>query len=71
MVVNLGEWPSKRGPISNIRPSDDCGRDEVLLAVDRWYDLPEFGGYLKNVGLKRISIEIILPPSRKNEPVLA
>ncbi len=25
-------------------------RDAVLLAVERWYDFPEFGGYLGNVG---------------------
>ena len=24
------------------RPGDDYGRDAVLLAVERWYDLPEF-----------------------------
>ncbi len=46
MAVNMGKWPSKRGPISKIRPSDGCGRDAVLLAVERWYDFPEFGGYL-------------------------
>ena len=38
MAVNLGKWPSKRGPISKIRPSDDCGRDVVPSAVERWYD---------------------------------
>ena len=50
MAENLGKWPSKRGPISKIRPSDGCGRDAVPLAVERWYDFPEFGGYLGNVG---------------------
>ena len=43
MVVNLGKWPSKRGPISEIRPLDGCGRDGVLLAVERWCDSPELG----------------------------
>jgi hypothetical protein len=38
------------GPISKIRPSDGCGRDAVLLAVVRWYESPEFGSYLGNVG---------------------
>jgi len=51
MAENLGKWPSKRGPISKIRPSDGCGRDAVPLAVERRYDFPEFGGYLGNVGL--------------------
>ncbi len=50
MAENLGKWPSKRGPISKIRPSDGCGRDAVPLAVERRYDFPEFGGYLGNVG---------------------
>ena len=30
-----------------------CGRDAVLLVLERWYDFPEFGGYLGNVGLDR------------------
>ncbi len=51
MAENLGKWPSKREPISKIKPSDGCGRDAVLLAVERWYDFPEFGVYLGNVGL--------------------
>ena len=49
MTKKLAEWPSKRGPISKIRSSDGCGRDAVLLAVERWYDFLEFGGYLGNV----------------------
>ncbi len=55
MAENLVIWPSKREPISKIGPSDGCGRDAVPLAVERWYDFPEFGGYLGNVGLNRIS----------------
>ncbi len=43
MAENLGKWPSKRGPISKIRPSEGCGRDGVPLAVDQWYDFHEFG----------------------------
>ena len=53
MVENLGKWSSKRGPISKISPSDGCGRDAVLLAVERRYDFLEFGGYLGNVGWSR------------------
>ncbi len=34
-----------------IRPSVGLGRDAVLLAVERWNDFPEFGGYPGNVGL--------------------
>ncbi len=50
MAEKLGKWLSKRGPIAKIRPSDGCGMDAVLLAVDQWYDFPDFGGYLGNVG---------------------
>ena len=51
MVENLGKWPSKRGPISKIRPSDGYGRDAVPLTVERWYDFQGFGWHLGNVGL--------------------
>ena len=51
MAENQGKWPSNRGLISKIRPSDGCRRDAVLLAVELWYDFPEIGGYLGNVGL--------------------
>ncbi len=47
------KWPSKREPISKIRPSDGYGRGAVTLAVERWYDFPEFGRYLGNVGSNR------------------
>ncbi len=50
MTENMGKWPSNRGPISKIMPSDGCKGDTVPLAVERWYDFPEFGGYLGNVG---------------------
>ena len=50
MARKMTEWPSKRGRISKIRPSDGCGRDAVLLAVERWYDFRELGAYLGNVG---------------------
>ncbi len=51
MAENLGKWPSKPGPVSKIRPPDGCGRDAVPLAMEWWYDFPEFGDYLGNVGL--------------------
>ncbi len=50
MADNLDKWPFERGPISNIRLSDGCGRDAIPLAGERWYEFPEFGGYLENVG---------------------
>jgi len=40
----------KPGPIAKILPSDGCKGDAVPLAGERWYDFPEFGGYLVNVG---------------------
>ncbi len=46
MAENLDKWPSKRGPITKIRPSDGCGRGTVPLAVDQWYDFQEFGFHL-------------------------
>ncbi len=53
MAGKVTEWPSNRGPISKIRPSDGCGRDTILLAVERWYDFHGFGCHLGNVGLSR------------------
>ncbi len=50
MAENLGKWPFKRGPMSNIRPSDGCERETVPLAVAWWYDLYESGWHLGNVG---------------------
>ncbi len=44
------DLPSKRRPTTQIMPSDGCGRDAGLLAVERWYEFAEFGGYLGNVG---------------------
>ncbi len=49
MAENLGNWPSERGPISKIGPSDGCGRDAGPLAVDQWYKFHEFGCHLGNV----------------------
>ena len=50
MAENLGKWPSKRGPISKIRPSDGCGGGAVLLALGLWYDFHEVECHLGNVG---------------------
>jgi len=55
MTTKLVEWASEHRRITKIRPSDGCGRDAVLLAVERWYDFPVFGGYLGNVGLHNSS----------------
>ena len=51
MAENLGQWPSKRGLIAKIRPSDGCGRGTVPLALKQWYDFHGFGSHLGNVGL--------------------
>ncbi len=51
MVRKLTEWPFKRRPLAKIRPSDGCGREEVPLAVDQWYDFHDFGCHLGIVGL--------------------
>ena len=48
----MTEWPSKRGPITKIMPSDGCKGDTVPLAVGKWYDFHEFGCHLGNVGFR-------------------
>jgi uncharacterized protein YjbI with pentapeptide repeats len=51
MARKMTEWPSKRGPIAKIMPSDGCEGGTVPLAVGQWYDFHEFGCHLGNVGL--------------------
>ena len=53
MARKMTEWPSKRGPITKIMPSDGCIGDTVPLAVGKWYDFHEFGWYMGNVGYIR------------------
>ena len=55
MARKMTEWPSKRGPITKIMPSDGCIGDTVPLAVGKWYDFHEFGWYMGNVGLENCS----------------
>ena len=57
MAANLAKWPSNRGLISKIRPSDGCkGNSDgckgntVPSTVVRGYDLRKLGGHLGNVG---------------------
>ena len=51
MAENPGKWPSKRGAISKIMPSDGCKGDTAPLALGLWYDFHEFGWHLGNVGI--------------------
>ena len=51
MAGKVTEWPSNRGPISKIWPSDGCKGDTVPLAVGQWYNFHSVGCYLGNVGL--------------------
>ena len=53
MARKMTEWPSKRGPITKIMPSDGCIGDTVPLAVGKWYDFHEFGWYMGNVGQEK------------------
>ena len=46
MARKMTEWPSKRGPITKIMPSDGCIGDTVPLAVGKCYDFHEFGWYM-------------------------
>ncbi len=50
MTRKLTESPSKRRPISKIRPSDDCGENSVRSTMVRGYDFHKPKGYLRNVG---------------------
>ena len=51
MAGKVTEWPSNRGLISKIRPSDGCKGDTVPSTVVRGYDLRKLGGHLGNVGI--------------------
>ena len=55
LIARNGHSSAPRMP--QLRASDGCGRRAVLLAVERWYDFPEFGGYLGNVGLRLGSMD--------------
>ena len=61
MARKMTEWPSKRGPITKIMPSDGCIGDTVPLAVGKWYDFHEFGWYMGNVGLGLHRTTIAVP----------
>ena len=51
MARKMTEWPSKRGPITKIMPSDACIGDTVPLAVGKsTTDFHEVGWYMGNVG---------------------
>jgi len=50
MAEYMGKWPSNRGLISKIRPSDGYGRNAVLLALKCWYNFRECGCHMGNVG---------------------
>ena len=52
MARKMTEWPSKRGPITKIMPSDGCIGDTVPLAVGKWYEFHEFGWHMGNVGVE-------------------
>ena len=57
MAENPGNWPSKRGAISKIMPSDGCKGDTAPLALGLWYDFHEFGWHLGNVGSVELGLE--------------
>ena len=57
MARKMTEWPSKRGPITKIMPSDGCIGDTVPLAVGKWYEFHEFGWHMGNVGLTKFNVE--------------
>ena len=65
MARKMTEWPSKRGPITKIMPSDGCIGDTVPLAVGKWYDFHEFGWYMGNVGYYKWSKEFLEAGKRR------
>ena len=74
MARKMTEWPSKRGPITKIMPSDGCIGDTVPLAVGKWYDFHEFGWYMGNVGKEVLGrpVDLVTPGSpnrRVNERI--
>ena len=71
MAGKPGKWPSGRGPISKIRPSDGCGRDTVPLAVGQWYDFHSVGCHLGNVGLNVNETRQALGQLREHRRLLA
>ena len=52
MARKMAEWHPKHRPITKIMLPDGVKGDTAPLAVERWYDFHEFGGYLGNVGSK-------------------
>ena len=59
MARKMTEWPSKRGPITKIMPSDGCKGDTVPLVVGRWYNFHEFGCHLGDVGMQPFLAAIV------------
>ena len=68
MAANLAKWPSNRGLISKIRPSDGCKGDTVPSTVVQGYDLRKPGGHLGNVGLTVCPWCRHAPPRLKGTP---
>ncbi len=46
----MAEWPSTRGPVAKIMPSDGCKGGTVPMAAGKWYYYHGFGWYPGNVG---------------------
>ncbi len=43
MARKMTEWPSKRGLITKLMPSDGYKENTVPVVVVKWYDFHEFG----------------------------
>ena len=70
MARKMTEWPSKRGPITKIMPSDGCIGDTVPLAVGKWYDFHEFGWHMGNVGLFRLDEPVLVLRQAQDEDLM-
>ncbi len=56
----MSGWPSKRGPLTEIRPSDGYKGDAVPLAVGKWNDFDEFGCLSVESPVKILLLSIFL-----------
>jgi hypothetical protein len=57
--------PQTRAGLPN-QAIDCCGESSVPSTVARWYNFPEFGGYLGNVGQERLELMHIKPNDQKS-----
>ena len=60
MARKMAEWPSNRGPLTKIRPSEGCKGDAVLLVVGKWYKFHGLGIIGEDVFMRARAIMVLL-----------